>query len=442
MEGLAKLSRLAPTRFDIPERFYIDPRGRYRSFWRALVEPRNTDETHEVLAYASEKAIPVVPYGGGTGLVGGQCYPHEEGAICLSLRRMDDIQIKGESALVGAGVVLDALHEALKGGGMRFPLSLASSGSAQIGGLIATNAGGVNVIRFGNMGALVLGLKAVLGGGQMLDTTRDLHKDNTGPAIERLLIGSEGALGVITRARLKLVPPDLDRLVGLSPIKSPKRAMALLERLRGVSVPINAFELISGVGLRFRDEAGFDPSPIGNPDWSVLFDIAGNADALAPIADDLADAIIAEDARRISELWHIRESIPLANRHMGAVASHDIALPLDQIVDFIEAMNARLDANSDVRINCFGHLGDGNLHYNLFPARGRKREDYDAAALSDLIYHEVAHRGGSIAAEHGIGRYKAPMMARYGLGEKQALIARIKAVMDPDGIMNPGVIVG
>ncbi len=439
---MKRLAQIAPTEFDVPERFSVDPRGRYQSHWKALVRPRNISEVQDVLRYANDEILPIVPYGGGTGLVGGQCFPHARGAICLSLEHFNEIEINADNVRVGAGVVLDQLHLALENTPRHFPMHLASSGSAQIGGLISTNAGGVNVIRWGNMGGLVMGAQAVLADGRIVDGTAGLRKDNTGYKLDRMMIGAEGTLGVLTSARLKTFQRDEAKAVIMSSIASPQAALDLLCEIQSSLVEISAFELISGEGLRFRLDAGFDVAPIGCPDWSVLIELGGmqvNVDeAVEKLAGQLPNAVLAQNENQSSKLWHIRETIPLANRHIGAIASHDIALPIDLVPQFVMEMDKILKP-FDLRINAFGHLGDGNLHYNLFPSHGRAKKDYNAEKLSHIVYQKVVEMGGSISAEHGIGRHKALMMEKYGLGEKLSAMGDLKRAFDPKNILNPGV---
>ena len=439
---MKRLAQIAPTEFDVPERYYDDPRGRYISTWNALVKPRKVSELQELLRYANDEKLSVVPYGGGTGLVGGQCFPDARGAICLSLEHFNNIDVNADNVSVGAGVVLDQLHHVLAGTSRHFPLHLASSGSAQIGGLISTNAGGVNVIRWGNMGKLVMGLQAVLADGRIVDGTGDLRKDNTGYQLDRMMIGAEGTLGVVTSARLQTFARDQSRAVVMAAVETPNLALEFLRVLQSCPAEVSAFELISGVGLGFRLEAGFKPSPIGVPEWSVLIDLGGTYDAidetLSKITSSLPDAVLAQNEKQAAELWHIRETIPLANRHVGAIASHDIALPIERVPEFVREMDHKL-TQFDVKINAFGHLGDGNLHYNLFPQSARNKGEYDSAVLSELVHQMVGDMGGSISAEHGIGRYKADMMTRYGLSDKLEIMRDLKRAIDPNRILNPGV---
>ena len=439
MESLVKI---CPTVFDVPERYKDDPRKRIAPNWWALCKPRTREEVMAVLEFSRREGVKIVPFGGGTGLVTGQFYTGKERAICLSLENMHQIEIESGSVLVEAGAVLDNLHNALSGTGSHFPLHLASSGSAQIGGLIATNAGGINVIRWGSMGALVLGLEVVMADGTLIDTTRDLRKDNTGYQLDRLMIGSEGTLGIVTRARLKTFPLDPSRAVILGEVASPDAALRLLEIARALPAQLSAFELISGVGLDFRKRSGFSPCPIGEPDWSVIIEVGGVEasveESIEALSAHFENAVLAQSEAQVDEIWQVRETIPEANRNIGAIASHDISLPIHLQSEFIAKM-ATLLAPFDLRVNVFGHLGDGNLHYNLFPQQNMKTTDYDAKSLSHLVHDQVTQLGGSISAEHGIGRYKARDMDIYNLGAKKALMKKLKLAIDPQEILNPGV---
>ncbi len=431
---------------DVPERYCEEPRGTFDGIWQGLARPSTDDELRAILRFANEKRVPIVPYGGGTGLVGGQIYPEASGAICLSMEKFNRHEAQDgaffekpfEHIRAGAGVILDDLHEALRGSGYRFPLHIASSGSAQIGGLISTNAGGINAVRFGTMADLTLGVRGFLADGRMVDGTSDLRKDNTGWRVDRLLIGSEGSLGVIAEAKLRLVREDVVLTTCLAEVASPEMAYGILQKLKARDEAVNAFELISKTSWQIREEGGFDATPIGTPEWSILVELAGGVDAFEAVAGDLGKSVIAMSEKERADLWQMRETIPLANRVVGSIASHDIAVRPYQISEFVTRAGKNL-RDRDVRINCFGHMGDGNLHYNIFPGKGRDRQEYDAARISEIVYKTVAEMGGSISAEHGIGRIKAAMMRRLGQGEKLDIMRDVKAALDPNGVINPGV---
>ena len=440
-------------------RYLEEPRGRYAGDDALLVAPASTEEVAQALRVAGAHAVPVVPYGGGTGLVGGQIMPAGPRPIVLSLERMRAIRAvhPEENVLIAeAGAILTEVQDAAIAIGRLFPLSLASEGTARIGGLLSTNAGGTGVLRYGNARDLCLGIEAVLADGSVLHGLKRLRKDNTGYDLRHLLIGSEGTLGIITAAALRLFPRPASTGVAMIVVPSPAAALDLYALARDrVGEGLSAFELISGQGFRFLAETlpdirrPFDPAP----DWCVLIELglSGGAEADAAFSDlfeaalerDLAtDGVIAQSEAQANELWHLRESIPEANRRIGAVSNHDISVPLGAIATFIEEAPraiARIDA---FRINCFGHLGDGNLHWNVFPTPGRRRADHapQRAAIKRSV-HDLVHRlGGSVSAEHGIGRLKVDDLERYGDPTKLAAMRAIKAALDPKGILNPGAV--
>lgn len=432
-----------------------EPRGRWTGQGGAVALPRGPEDVALILRACTAARVGVVPRAGGTGLVGGQLMPEGPAPLILSMERMTRIRaLHTEDSVLEAeaGAILADVHAAAEGAGRIFPLTLASQGSARIGGLLGTNAGGVNVLRYGNARDLVLGVEAVLADGSILHGLKRLKKDNTGYDLRHLLIGSEGTLGVITAASLRLFPRPAAEGAALFAVTGPEAALALLAlaeaRLPGM---VSAFELIHRQGLDFLRETlpqvrqPFDPAP----DWMVLIDLglpqgldpSAALEGLYEAAGDLVqDGVIAQSQAQRAEFWTLRESIPLANRKIGAIASHDIALPPSLFPAFITEATAALAQIAAMRINCFGHLGDGNLHFNLFPMPGRSRGDYAAVkAAVQLCVHDMVHRmGGSISAEHGIGRLKVADLERYAEPSKLAALRAIKAALDPQGILNPG----
>jgi FAD/FMN-containing dehydrogenase len=360
-----------------------------------------------------------------------------------------------ENVLVAeAGAVLAEVQQSAADVDRLFPLSLASEGTAQIGGLLATNAGGVNVLRYGMARDQVLGIEAVMADGRIFNGLQRLRKDNTGYDLRHLLIGSEGTLGIITAASLKLAPRPQSEGTALLTVDSPSAALDLLGRAKGIlGESISAIELISGQGLRFLAETHPQmrqpwSSP---PDWSILLHLgvsngAGAEQAIETLfeqaSDMIRDGVIAQSAQQAQDLWSLRETIPLANRAIGAICSSDISLPLSEIASFIAKMPVALARYGDIRINCFGHLGDGNLHYNLFPAAGAAASDYRAmrADLQAEVHRLTHELGGSVSAEHGVGRLKVADIARFGDPVKLQLMRQIKDTLDPQGIMNPGAV--
>ncbi len=448
--------------FRDPNAGYLEePRGSHRGQAGLVVAPGSADEVAAVIRACAEARVPVVPYGGGTGLVAGQVMPEGPMPLILSLERMAAIRSvhADENVLVAeAGAILANVQAAAEDAGRLFPLSLASEGSARIGGLLATNAGGVGVLRYGNARDLCLGLEAVLPDGSIWHGLKRLRKDNTGYDLKNLLIGSEGTLGVITAASLRLYPRPDARGAAMLVVKSPKaalRLLALAQELLGEG--ISAFELISGMGLAFLAETmphvrlPFAPAP----DWLVLIDLGlaagqepGTAlETLFAAAYEkglVQDGVIAASEGQRAEFWQVRETIPEANKRIGAISSHDISLPLGAVPDFIDRAGAALAEMSDYRINCFGHLGDGNLHYNVYPPKGQGRDARlaEKPAVQRLVHDLVAGMDGSISAEHGIGRLKAADLQRYGDPAKLAAMRAIKDALDPPGIMNPGAVLG
>lgn len=435
-----------------PEPRYLEePRGRWPGQAAAVARPRSTAEVAQVLRAAHAARVGVVPYGGGTGLVGGQVTP-EPGRLLLSLERMTAVRaVDSQSLVIEAGATLEAVHHAAEGVGRRFPLSLASQGTAQIGGCLATNAGGVNVIRYGNARALCLGLEAVLADGTVWNGLTRLRKDNTGYDLRDLMIGAEGTLGVITAAALRLFEPPAVEGVAMFAVPSPSAAVALLGLAQGLFAGcVSAFELIAAQGLAFLRAVGPEVQfPFAeDPPWIVLvelglpagMDIEEAFAGLFEAAEDLVtDAVIAQSVGQARAMWALRESIPDANRRIGAISSHDISVPVADLPGFIAEADAVL-AGRDVRVNCFGHVGDGNLHYNVFPAEGRARDGYDAAAVKHDIHDLVVRFGGSVSAEHGIGRLKVGDLERYADPAKMVLMRALKAAFDPEGILNPGAV--
>ncbi|MCZ0812701.1 MAG: FAD-binding oxidoreductase [Pseudomonadota bacterium] len=436
-----------------------EPRGRWQGQAGVVVAPQTTEDVATVIRAAAAARVPVVPYGGGTGLVGGQIAPDGPAPVVLSLERMRAVRAihpRENLMLVEAGAILSDVHDAAAGAGLLFPLSIAAKGSARIGGLLATNAGGVNVLRYGNARELCLGLEAVLPDGQVWHGLKRLRKDNTGYDLKDLLIGAEGTLGVITAATLRLAPRPAGEGTALMVVESPAAALDLLSLARDqLGEGVSAFELIHRAGLDFLAETLPDiRQPFAEPpEWFVLVDI-GLARGLDPgtaletlFAEGLeaglvSDGMIAQSEAQRHDFWEMREQIPEGNRLIGALSSHDISLPLEAIPDFIARAPDHIARLGAFRINCFGHLGDGNLHYNVFPAQGQRRDDHlDARDAITRCVHDLVHdMGGSVSAEHGIGRLKVGDLERYGDPAKLSAMRAIKSALDPLGIMNPGAV--
>ena len=456
----ALAARLPPdTLRPTQDRHRADPRGRWTGTGDTVALPRTTAEVATITAACNAARVGIVPWGGGTGLVGGQLKPDGPAPLILSLERMTATRglYPAESVLtVEAGTILANVQDQATTAGFLFPLSLASEGSARIGGLLATNAGGLNVLRYGNARDLCLGVEAVMADGSIFHGLKRLRKDNTGYDLRHLLIGSEGTLGILTAASLRLFPVPAHSVTALLVTPSPDTALHLLslaqKRLSGM---VSAFELIHRTGFDFLAETLPDITPpfATPPEWSVLVELGLPAGldpepAMANLyaeADDLSlvtDGVIATSSQQAASLWRIRESIPEANRRIGAVSSHDISLPLSAIPEFIAKAPAVLARIDRFRINCFGHLGDGNLHYNVFPERGKTRADHDAQrdTVKTAIHDLVDSLGGSVSAEHGIGRLKVKDLETYADPAKLHAMRAIKQALDPNGILNPGAV--
>ncbi|MQQ09430.1 FAD-binding protein [Epibacterium sp. SM1979] len=440
-------------------RYLEEPRGRYQGQAGAVALPRTVHEVSEILKQANAAQVGVVPYGGGTGLVGGQIAPEGPVPLVLSLERMNAVRAvyPEENVLVAeAGVILADVQSAAEKVDRLFPLSLAAEGTARMGGLLATNAGGVNVLRYGNTRDLCLGLEAVLPNGEIWNGLTRLRKDNTGYDLRNLLIGAEGTLGVITAAALKLSPRPRGLGTALMVVPNPAAAIDLLALARDqFGEAVSAFELMHRQGLAFMAEhlpeirQALDPCP----EWCVLIDLGlareANTDSallelfeIAMERELVTDGTIAQSEAQRQEIWSVREHIPIANKAVGSIVSHDISLPISAIPAFVDQGGAALAKLGDMRINCFGHLGDGNLHYNVFPAAGRSRDDYAdlRGDIQTCVHDLVAQFQGSFSAEHGVGRLKVSDLEHYGDPTKLAAMRAIKSALDPNGIMNPGAV--
>ena len=440
-------------------RYLEEQRGLWHGKDAVVAAPRTTEEVSAIISLAAQALVPVVPYGGGTGLVGGQIKSEGPVPLLLSLERMNAIRevFAGENVLIcEAGCILADVQAAAASVDRLFPLSLAAEGTATIGGNLATNAGGTGVLRYGNTRDLCLGLEAVMPDGSIWHGLKRLRKDNTGYDLRHLLIGSEGTLGIITAAALKLSPQPARTGTGVFVVRSPKTALSLLALARDhLGEMVSAFELIAGQGLVFlRETLQHIRQPFAEiPAWSVLIEVGLSAglvpqDALENLFSDalerdlVSDGVIAQNDAQAAEFWSVREHIPQANKHVGSISSHDLSVPLSVLPEFIARADKVVADLGDYRINCFGHVGDGNLHYNVFPAAGRSVQDYaNQRGVVKRAVHDLVHAmGGSVSAEHGVGRLKVGDLERYGDPVKLAAMRAIKAALDPAGIMNPGAV--
>jgi len=439
-------------------RYETDHRKRYHGRALAIALPRTTADVSRLLAWCNARRVGVVPQGGNTGYCGGAT-PDDSGTqLVLSLERMR--QVRGVDAAnlsmtVEAGCLLVEVQAAAAAAGCCFPLELGSAGSCQIGGNLATNAGGMNVLRYGMTRSLVLGIEAVLADGRVYEGLRALRKDNTGYDLRSLLVGSEGTLGVITAATLRLWPARRSTAMALVALPSPSAALALLGMLRSrCEDRLESFELLPRIALELvRRQIPGTAAPFAQaPPWSVVCELASAAieplgELLqAALADALAagiatDAVLATSESQRLALWAVRESVPEAQRRGGPGLRHDISVPVASIPRFIEEAGAGLaHLVPNATLVGYGHLGDGNLHFNLNWFAGAAPGEVEAMELPVRRYvHDlVASYGGSFSAEHGVGQSKRDELARYGSPVGLAMMRAIKQAFDPNGIMNPG----
>lgn len=433
-----------------------DWRGRWTGTSAALLEPATTAEVAILVALAGEHKVGLVPQGGNSSMVGGATPPADGSALLLSLRRLNRIRhLAPDHVVAEAGVILQTLHKAAAEVNARFPLDLGARGSATLGGLAATNAGGVQVLRFGTMRAQVQGLEAVLAGGLVHDGLGGLKKDNRGVSLDHLLLGAEGTLGIITALRLRLVPADGGRVAAWVGLASPQAALALLGSVEA-SDRVEAFELIpaSSVAhvLAYLPDAR--PPLADIHQWHVLIEAIERdgqepAAALlermlgAALADGLiADASIAASDAQSAAFWRIRHAISDAEKAAGPAAQHDISLPVARVPEFLtEDARAIERAFPGTEASGFGHLGDGNVHFHVRAPAGAPGDWADGEmgkAATRMVHDLVTAAGGSISAEHGIGQMKREELLRLSSPARMGALRAIKAAMDPHGIFNPG----
>lgn len=433
-----------------------DWRGRYSGQPLCVVRPADTEEVAAVVRACVEANVAIVPQGGNTGLCGGAT--PIQGEVVISLARLNRIRVidtDNNTLIAEAGCTLAAVQAAAENAGRLFPLSLAAEGTATIGGNLATNAGGVQVLRYGNARELCLGLEVVLPDGRVWNGLRGLRKDNTGYDMKHLFIGAEGTLGLITAAVLKLFSRPRAVATAWASVPTPVAAVALLTRLRErIGGRITAFELVGRPALDLvlkNIPDSRDPLP-GTSPWQVLIELsdtmasdldAALADVLAAAvaADAATDAAIAASMAQACALWALRENISEAQKIEGISIKHDIALPVSRIPEFIERCDAALEqAFPGLRIVCFGHLGDGNLHYNQSKPSAQDNTAFIAQTPTvNRIVHDLVHAlGGTISAEHGIGQLKRAEILRYKSPVEMDMMRTVKRALDPRGLMNPG----
>jgi FAD/FMN-containing dehydrogenase len=434
----------------------VEPRAKFTGKSRLVLKPGTTEEVAAILKLANETGTAIVPQGGNTGLVGGQIPLGPE--VVVSLSRMNRIRHLEEAdsvITVEAGVTLAHAQEAAERKGLMFPLWIASQGTAQVGGNLSTNAGGINVIAYGNTRDLCLGLEVVLASGEVWNGLKSLRKDNTGYDLKHLFIGAEGTLGIITAASMKLLPRPSDRATVFASVGSPADALALLSLVRKMSgAAVVAFEIMPRSGLDMVIAHAGCRDPLQAPsEWYVLFELAGFNDApqmeeaaaaiLAVAFEEglVADATIATSGQQAGELWRLREMMSEVQRLEGGSIKHDVSVPVSKVPEFLDAATARVrQMIPGCRPVPFGHIGDGNIHFNISQPVGADREAF--LARWEDVNHEVhaivRGLGGSISAEHGIGTLKRDELAATKQPVEFAMMRGVKALLDPNGIMNPG----
>ena len=446
------------------EPWLTDWRGRYTGRALGIASPATSGEVAAFVSLCARHAVPIVPQGGNSGMSGGATPDASGAAVLLSLRRMNAIRSldpQGRQVICEAGVVLQTLHEAAAAVGLRFPLTLGGKGSATVGGLISTNAGGTQVLRHGTMRAQVLGLEAVLADGQLYEALTPLKKDNRGFDLKQLFIGSEGTLGIVTAATLALAPALRERAVLWAGLPSIAAARALLlhcqrlagERLEGFEVmPRHCLHSVLGYLPGARNPLA------GEHEWHALVEL------VAPLGDDcdlaavaggllagafeaglLEDATIAASETQAEAFWALRDAVAPAERAIGPAMQHDISVPVAAMPDFVTRAGADVEARfPGTRAVGFGHLGDGNIHFHVLAPPGAVRGEWEARegrAISSHVHDLVTAAGGSISAEHGIGQMKRDELGRLGDPAALGLMRKVKGALDPDGLLNPGKLV-
>ncbi|MGE0828386.1 MAG: FAD-binding oxidoreductase [Hyphomonadaceae bacterium] len=426
-------------------------RGRYTGTTPLLVMPASTAEVAETVRLCAEAGVSITPQGGNTGLVAAQI---PNGEILMSLKRMNRIRAVDpidDSIVAEAGVVLASVQEAAKSVDRLFPLSLGSQGSATIGGLLSTNAGGVHVVRYGMMRDLALGLEVVLADGRIIEGLKSLRKDNTGYDLKHYFIGAEGTLGIITAASLKLFPRPRGHVVAVAAVESAEAGLQLLERAKTQTGALAAFEIMNrySIELALANVPNVrDPLTQPSPFLALIeFESADEAgldarvEALlgAALEDGIAtDATLAQNEAQAQSFWFLREMLASSHRLEGSQINCDISVPVSQVPTFLKQTGAAAERLCPgVRIVAFGHAGDGNIHYSLLHPHGSDEKAFPAAALSEMA-HDCAHKlGGSISAEHGIGVSRKSELPRFKSSAQMAVMRSIKQALDPKGILNP-----
>ena len=449
---------------DLLEPWLTDWRGRFSGKALGLASPGSTEEVATFVKLCGQFAIPIVPQGGNSGMSGGATPDNSGQTVLLSLRRMDQVRSfdpDGKQIVCEAGLILQNLHEMVEREALRFPLTLGGKGSATVGGLISTNAGGTQVLQHGTMRAQVLGIEAVLADGQVFDSLTSLKKDNRGFDLKQLLIGSEGTLGIVTAATLRLLPATGDRIVAWVGLENIAAARSLLVHFEEkLTQQLEGFEVIPAHCL----DSVLDHLPQARPPlkpqhpWNALIELVampGEIDALRDKAETclaaamegglVADTVIAANETQAEEFWALRDAIAPAERAIGPAMQHDISVPVAAMPEFIEAAIASVEAQfPGVTGVAFGHLGDGNVHFHVLAPENAVRgewEDTSGKQVSRFVHDLVSQWGGSISAEHGIGQMKRDELGRLGDPVALSLMRNVKLALDPAGLLNPGKLV-
>ena len=452
----------ALTQADDLTRYTHENRGLFIGNTPLVLKPANTQEVSQILKLASATKTPVVPQGGHTGHVGGAVTDESGTQIIVSLERLNkirEVDLQGDVVICEAGVILETIQKLADEKDRLFPLALGSQGSCQIGGNISTNAGGTGVLAYGNTRSLVMGLEVVLPSGEIWDGLRRLKKDNTGYDLKNLFIGAEGTLGIITAAVLKLFPKPCGKAVAFCGLQSPDHALKLLSKashLAGQS--LTTFELMAEIPFQFtlkHMENVRNPLSAIYP-WHVLCEISSNRsqkdadETLQAILEEafsdelIDDAALSTSLSQVQDFWRIREMMPVAQKHEGGSMKHDVSVPIHLVPEFLTKADMIIKREMpEARLCTFGHLGDGNIHYNISQPNDGNAEEFlqHQPEINNLIHDLVISMNGSVAAEHGVGRLKRDLIARSKDPVELALMHSIKSTLDPDQIMNPGKVI-
>lgn len=449
---------------DLIDPWLTDWRGRFRGSAIGLASPACTQEVSQLVKLCAEHGVPIVPQGGNSGMVGGATPSTDGSTVILSLRRMNTIRgvdAGARQAICEAGVILQSLHEAVAEEGMRFPLTLGGKGSATVGGLISTNAGGTQVLRHGVMRAQVLGLEAVLADGSVFDALTPLKKDNRGFDLKQLLIGSEGTLGIVTAATLRLSPALADRRVlwaGVASLETARELLIHCETLAGNA--LEGFEVLTQSTLEnvIAHNPGSRPPLAEKHPWHALIELVAERGAdgsLGELAESvlaaaldaglIENAVIAANEAQAEAFWTIRDEIAAAERAKGPAVQHDISVPVERMPEFVAAAVSQIEGTwPGTEAIAFGHLGDGNVHFHVIAPPGVEPQAWlesEGERISAQVYDLVTKWGGSISAEHGIGQLKRHELARTADPVHLALLGSVKKALDPQGLLNPGKLV-